>query len=737
MIDGKLTEMGHEPPNVLLILETEVGGAPRLLLQDEEGVFLTVDSESLGPERDEEEEEEEQEEEESEEDEKGGVGGVAGGGQEEKIERLEGEVERLKEQNSALLEELRASQATVEVERDRVKEKARDMWHVTYKQISDYDAECVAKDTEIADLHKRIEELEAHGVVAVHPPPRGDKPADATPRKAAAGGGGDPSKADVSSMARKGKAPPVDAYKGDDVELRLDNWLPTLDRAAKWNSWTEEEKLMQLAGHLRGRALQEWNLLQGEDKGSYGAAVSALRSRLDPGNKMLAVQDFRHAAQADAESVADYVRRLERLYQVAYGRDSMGSETREALLHSQLQEGLRYDLMRSPAVSGALSYTQLCMAAKHEEKRLVDLKRRQAYQRGGVPKKVPPENAEATKPGGSGKHVQFRLPARKCYECGSSEHLSWNCNKTKHKKESPGRPRKPGEKGSSGANMKMVKASDDPVSYLHSSSESEEEGIRLVRVKDRGSRPRTVTVELQGVPVKGVVDSGADITIMGAEVFKKVAAAAHLKKSAFKKADKVPVTYDGKTFQLDGRMDLDISFDGHMMTTAVYLKMDVKDSLLLSEGVCRQLKIISYHPKVDGEPTESEEQRPPVVPTVRVRLVQSLRLLPNRSARVEVQLEESRTPGEYVLEPSPGSGERRMQVDESLVRVTEEGRAAVVITNHSLTTQKAARGALVGVAAEADLASEDGDGEEGEEGEMVELRAVAARDVCGEEEVVE
>ena len=45
-------------------------------------------------------------------------------------------------------------------------------------------------------------------------------------------------------------------------------------------------------------------------------------------------------------------------------------------------------------------------------------------------------------------------------------------------------------------------------------------------MQDKGSKPRTVTVDLQGVPVKGVIDSGADITIMGAEVFKKVASVA-------------------------------------------------------------------------------------------------------------------------------------------------------------------------------------------------------------------
>ena len=39
-------------------------------------------------------------------------------------------------------------------------------------------------------------------------------------------------------------------------------------------------------------------------------------------------------------------------------------------------------------------------------------------------------------------------------------------------------------------------------------------------MEDSGSRPRTVTVDLQGVPVNGVIDSGADITIMGVKVFK-------------------------------------------------------------------------------------------------------------------------------------------------------------------------------------------------------------------------
>jgi hypothetical protein len=34
------------------------------------------------------------------------------------------------------------------------------------------------------------------------------------------------------------------------------------------------------------------------------------------------------------------------------------------------------------------------------------------------------------------------------------------------------------------------------------------------------------------------------------------------------------------------------------MKTPIYVKMDAFDQLLLSEGVCRQLGIVSYHPDV-------------------------------------------------------------------------------------------------------------------------------------------
>ena len=85
------------------------------------------------------------------------------------------------------------------------------------------------------------------------------------------------------------------------------------------------------------------------------------------------------------------------------------------------------------------------------------------------------------------------------------------------------------------------------------------------------------------------MDSGADITIINGDLLKQVAATAKLKKKDLKKAGKTPLTYDHKTFSLDGRFDVDIMYGEEVLYIPVYVKVDAHDPLLLSEGVCRKL----------------------------------------------------------------------------------------------------------------------------------------------------
>ena len=69
-----------------------------------------------------------------------------------------------------------------------------------------------------------------------------------------------------------------------------------------------------------------------------------------------------------------------------------------------------------------------------------------------------------------------------------------------------------------------------------------------------------------------------------------------MKKQDFKNPDKVLRNYDRQPFHVDGKINIviDNEFQGKTMKTPVYIKMDAPESLLLSEGVCRQL-YYNYH----------------------------------------------------------------------------------------------------------------------------------------------
>ena len=422
--------------------------------------------------------------------------------------------------------------------------------------------------------------------------------------------------------SHRGKAPPVDHFDGETPNILFEDWIPALHRAAEWNGWSEHETLIQLAGHLRGRALQEWGLLPASERETLETVTSALRSRLDPGSRVLAAQDFRHASQHEGESVADFIRRLEQLFKLAYGRDGMSEETRGTLLHGQLQEGLRYEIMKGPAVSGSHGYKELCLAARNEEKRLAELAKRREYltpaprpitQRlySRVQMKDPAPGDQSTKSQfetvrlpGRQQTVEWGGNQRRCYSCSQPGHLAKDCPSRGTGSVTPGATQSQRQAGARQIQTAWsrrcgpTQAPSATLSNLLSSDSDTEEGVLQIRIDDHGGRQQYADVQIEGVPARGIVDSGAEITIMNGKLLERIAAVTRLKKSRLKPADRIPRTYDRKIFTLDGRLDLDVCFNGVTMNTPIYVKLDAADQLLLGEGVCRQLQIITYHPSV-------------------------------------------------------------------------------------------------------------------------------------------
>ena len=160
--------------------------------------------------------------------------------------------------------------------------------------------------------------------------------------------------------------------------------------------------------------------------------------------------------------------------------------------------------------------------------------------------------------------------------------------------------------------------------------------------------------------------------------------------------------------KLDRRLDLDVTFVDKTMHTAIYVKLDAFDDILLSEGVCQQLGIMEYHPPVENNKPNyvTPVEAPPSTLSVRIHLVQSVRLAAHSSTLVSVKLENHDFRGPLLLEQADEltkDGYSGLEVGESLVHCDAAGLTEVLMCNPTGSTCKVAKGTCIGIALEVNL----------------------------------
>ena len=166
------------------------------------------------------------------------------------------------------------------------------------------------------------------------------------------------------------------------------------------------------------------------------------------------------------------------------------------------------------------------------------------------------------------------------------------------------------------------------------------------------------------------------------------------------------------------------------------MKMDAEEQLLLSEGVCRQLGIVTYHRAVSPGQGEAEGGKGDgaggevYVPTVRVTLVQAVKLKPGGDAVVGVRLVRDagglglRLVGDGVggktddqecdalplmlLESDQQLQDMtRVKILSSLVQSTADRFARVLLTNQLTLTHRLAEGTEIGYATPVEVVETD------------------------------
>ena len=146
------------------------------------------------------------------------------------------------------------------------------------------------------------------------------------------------------------------------------------------------------------------------------------------------------------------------------------------------------------------------------------------------------------------------------------------------------------------------------------------------------------------------------------------------------------------------------------MKTPIYLKMDAREALLLSEGVCRQLGIVNYHSHVSPGNAHREKTAGDVlVPTMRVQLVETLKLRPQESVMAGVRLVGNGTAGQHsselmLLKTDEELGaEMGAHIASGLVKSSSNDVVQVLISNSHSFTQKIQEGIEIGGAIPVEL----------------------------------
>ena len=448
---------------------------------------------------------------------------------------------------------------------------------------------------------------------------------------------------DLSQALLAQQLPPLPKYTGEEQSQgeTFRDWLEQFELVASLGEWDEKTKLVNLVTRLRGQAYAFYRSCTLQQQACYATLVSELTKRFTP-VQIQAVQSslFHDRKQKPRETVDAYAQDLRQRFYKAYPTVQQG--TREAaemgqlVLANQFVAGLLPELKTKVAGSeGKLE--QLLTKARFEEAKLCEL----TVGRMDVPSTSHPKGAAWQRSHGPPPPKDNHHPNRsnlrgppvsnpprsygespRCFNCNAIGHISRNCPRQRRQEEARGRnlqPYPPRSEARMAAVVPGTQAStlEVPQTTVSQHSDTQENsaldsalntitatmhGLTSANQKPGLKLGPTLTteVEIEGVPVQALLDTGSPATIVSLNLILEVLASQRPKTQSptdwraevEKRLEPSMVAlqnYGGDQLPLIRQIQVNLSKAGKQANTIIQVQHDAPVGLLLGTDVLPQL----------------------------------------------------------------------------------------------------------------------------------------------------
>ena len=388
------------------------------------------------------------------------------------------------------------------------------------------------------------------------------------------------------------------------------------------------------------------------------------------------------------ESVDDFVRDFERLFEESYGhRADVDAAFKGVLKRDVFVQGLllKWQEKVLPSAKTFADALHQARTAEEQERQLGLMHHGgvAAGKKDGVLRAQPGKQARGDKPNTAEQQSpqtgSSYLSRIQCYKCHGSGHFARQCPLAKkHASEASGGG------GTSSGTSSTVRA-DEPENPSDQCQRLQREWVdaefsRLAEVYTQGASVDTVsgalgplyyaTVSIAGSSVDALVDPGSSATIMSFDLFRMVGKGAGIPREAMRKPEITLRDYSRRPIPIFAVVDLEFEWQGNQLTAPVYLKSDQGpkgEPCLLGTNVVIPLGLMVPGPGVRPQKVGAGD-------TGTVRLVSAQRV-PSRCGVVVDAIIEGCCKGPVMVEPVVGSS--GIELECMVVEADSSGKPAL------------------------------------------------------------